>query len=81
MALALCKIGFVSGFGVPRNVLKIAWGSVGKVYGVSSCCAVSMSYPEIGRPFFGDSIMFLVLAVSRLGLVPSHGHGATILFS
>ena len=29
--LALCKVGFVSGFGVPCNVLKIAWGSVGKV--------------------------------------------------
>ena len=29
--LALCKVGFVSGFCVPCNVLKIAWGRVGKV--------------------------------------------------
>jgi hypothetical protein len=29
--LALCKVGFVSGFCVPCNVLKIAWGWVGKV--------------------------------------------------
>ena len=26
--LALCKVGFVSGFCVPCNVLKIAWGRV-----------------------------------------------------
>jgi len=29
--LALCKVGFVSRFCVPCNVLKIAWGRVGKV--------------------------------------------------
>ena len=29
--LALCKVGFVSGFCVPCNVLKIALGRVGKV--------------------------------------------------
>jgi hypothetical protein len=29
--LALCKVGFVTGFCVPCNVLKIAWGRVGKV--------------------------------------------------
>jgi hypothetical protein len=29
--LALCKVGFVSGFCVPCNVLKIAWGRVGNV--------------------------------------------------
>jgi len=28
--LALGKVGFVSGFGVPCNVLKIAWGSMAK---------------------------------------------------
>ena len=28
--LALCKVGFVSGFCVPCNVLKIAWGRVAK---------------------------------------------------
>jgi len=28
--LALCKVGFVSGFCVPCNVLKIAWGSMAK---------------------------------------------------
>jgi hypothetical protein len=32
--LALCKVGFVSGFCVPCNVLKIAWGRVGKVMDV-----------------------------------------------
>jgi len=31
--LALCKVGFVSGFCAPCNVLKIAWGRVGKVMG------------------------------------------------
>lgn len=31
--LALCKVGFVSGFCAPCNVLKIALGSVGKVLG------------------------------------------------
>jgi len=29
--LALCKVGFVAGFCVPCNVLKIAWGGEGKV--------------------------------------------------
>jgi len=29
--LALCKVGFVSGFCVPCNVLKIGLGRVGKV--------------------------------------------------
>jgi len=29
--LALCKVGFASGFCVPCNVLKIAWSRVGKV--------------------------------------------------
>jgi len=29
--LALCKVGFMSGFCVPCNVLKIALGSDGKV--------------------------------------------------
>ena len=28
--LALCKVGFVSGFCVPCNVLKIAWDSMAK---------------------------------------------------
>jgi len=28
--LALCKVWFVSGFCVPCNVLKIAWGSMAK---------------------------------------------------
>ena len=28
--LALCKVGFVSGFCVPCNVLKIAWGRAAK---------------------------------------------------
>ena len=32
--LALCKVGFVSGFCVPCNVLKIALGRVGKVMDV-----------------------------------------------
>ena len=32
--LALCKVGFVSGFCAPCNVLKIAWGRVGKVMDV-----------------------------------------------
>ena len=31
--LALCKVGFVCGVCVPCNVLKIAWGSVGKTFG------------------------------------------------
>ena len=31
--LALCKVGFVSGLCAPCNVLKIAWGSFGKVSG------------------------------------------------
>ena len=33
-SLALCKVGFVSGFCVPCNVLKIALGRVGKVMDV-----------------------------------------------
>jgi hypothetical protein len=28
--LALCKVGFVSGFCVPCNVLKIVWGRAAK---------------------------------------------------
>jgi len=32
--LALCKVGFVSRLCVPCNVLKIAWGRVGKVMDV-----------------------------------------------
>jgi len=32
--LALCKVGFVSWLCVPCNVLKIAWGRVGKVMNV-----------------------------------------------
>ena len=28
--LALCKVGFVSGFCAPCNVLKIAWGRAAK---------------------------------------------------
>ena len=35
--LALCKVGFVSGFRVPCNVLKIAWGRVGKVMDAYIC--------------------------------------------
>jgi len=35
--LALCKVGFVSGFCVPCNVLKIALGRVGKVMDVCIC--------------------------------------------
>jgi len=31
--LALCKVGFVSGFCVPCNVQKIAWGVSGKIMG------------------------------------------------
>ena len=31
---ALCKVGYVSGFCLPCNVLKIAWGRVGKVMDV-----------------------------------------------
>ncbi len=30
--LALCKVGFVSGFCVPYNVLKIAWGVSAKAW-------------------------------------------------
>ena len=35
--LALCKVGFVSGFCVACNVLKIAWGRVGKVMDACIC--------------------------------------------
>ena len=38
--LALCKVGFVSGFCVPCNVLKIALGSVGKVMDACICVDV-----------------------------------------
>ena len=40
--LALCKVGFVSGFCVPCNVLKIAWGRVGKVMDVCICVVCSI---------------------------------------
>ena len=35
--LALCKVGVVSWFCVPGNVLKIAWGSGGKVMDARIC--------------------------------------------
>jgi len=40
--LALCKVGFVSGFCVPCNVLKIALGRVGKVMDVCICVGCSI---------------------------------------
>ena len=40
--LALCKVGFVSGFCVPCNVLKIARGRVGKVMDVCICVGCSI---------------------------------------
>jgi len=40
--LALCKVGFVSGFCVPCNVLKIAWGRVGKVMDDCICAGCSI---------------------------------------
>ena len=40
--LALCKVGFVSGFCVPCNVLKIALGRVGKVMDDFTCAGCSI---------------------------------------
>ena len=40
--LALCKVGFVLGLCVPCNVLKIAWGRVGKVMDACICAGCSI---------------------------------------
>ena len=40
--LALCKVGFVSRFCVPCNVLKIALGRVGKVMDDCICAGCSI---------------------------------------
>jgi len=40
--LALCKVGFVCGFCVPCNVLKIALGRVGKVMDDCICAGCSI---------------------------------------
>jgi hypothetical protein len=54
--LALCKVGFVSGFCVPCNVLKIAWGWVGKVMDACMCAGCSMHLPPTVR--LGDVAVF-----------------------
>lgn len=40
--LALCKAGFVSGFCLPCNVIKITWGRVGKVMDARICVGCSI---------------------------------------
>jgi hypothetical protein len=54
--LALCKVGFVSGFCVPCNVLKIAWGRVGKVMDDCLCagCYFRVTYNEQGFAQVGN---------------------------
>ena len=47
--LALCKVDFVSGFCEPCNVLKIAWGSVGKVMGDCICAGCSIGWHTTRR--------------------------------
>jgi hypothetical protein len=54
--LALCKVGFVSWFCVPCNVLKIAWGRVGKV--MDACmfaeCRFRVTYNASGLAKYGN---------------------------
>jgi hypothetical protein len=63
--LALCKVGLVSGFCVPCNMLKIASGHVGKVMDVCICVEFLKQIVKLRFPLAGDQTGAFVTALSE----------------